>query len=179
MHLMFIEGPIVAYVAAFSASLGYFNAWVIFLLFVLGNQIPDTLIFEFSRRLKRERVEKFASYFGLEKKRISWIEKNMKKHFKKTTLVTKLVPPFPTPGIIVAGFAKVPFWKFFWTYLIYNIFYAAIFVLLGYYSGIAVNTFVNYFKITEYLLFIVLVLVILIYFIIKKASFKLAKVIKN
>lgn len=91
--LMFIEGPIVAYVAAFSASLGYFNVWAVFLLFIFGNQIPDILFFELGRRLRKKSVEKFAGYFGIEKKRITWMEKNMNKHFKKTTVITKLVPP--------------------------------------------------------------------------------------
>lgn len=79
----------------------------------------------------------------------------------------------------MAGFAKVPFWKFFWTYLAFNVFYAAIFVFLGYYSGIAVGTFTSYFKITEYLLLIVLILAVLVYFVAKNVSSKIAKKIKD
>jgi len=50
--LMFIEGPITAYVAAFAASLGYFNVWAVLSLFVFGNQIPDTILFFIGRGLR-------------------------------------------------------------------------------------------------------------------------------
>jgi len=173
--LMFIEGPITAYVAAFAASLGYFNVWAVLSLFVFGNQIPDTILFFIGRGLRGKSVESVFKYFGVKKRRIVWIEKNMKNNFFKTTMITKLVPPLPTPGIILTGFARIEFKKFFWTYFIYNIVYASIFVLLGYYSGIALSIFLKYLKLTQYLLFIGLCLSVLLYYLIKFISNKISK----
>jgi membrane protein DedA with SNARE-associated domain len=176
--LMFFEGPIVAFAASFLASLGYFNALVIFILFIFGNQIPDMILFKIGGSLRGERVEKFVSRFGLSKSRIVWLEKNLKRHFIKTTAVTKIVPPLPSPGIILSGFVKIPFKKFFWTYLIFNILYAAIFVLLGYYSGIAVSTFSHYFKLTEYVFLMALGLIVLIFILIRIIFWKVSSNLK-
>lgn len=176
--LMFIEGPIVAYIAAFLASLGYFNLWIIIILFIFGNQIPDVIIYEISRKARGKTVEKILSRCGLNASRINFLEFKMKKHFKKTTFITKTIPPLPTPGIIMAGFLRIPRKEFFWTYLFYNIFYAISFGLLGYYSGIVVNTFLEYYKLTQYILLFLLIFATLLYILIRLALGRLSKKIK-
>lgn len=165
--LMFVEGPIVAYIAAFAASQGYFDVWLVFILFILGNQIPDVLFFKIGQKLKDSTIKRFAGFFGVTHKRVNWIKRNVKTHFIKTTLVTKTVPPLPTAGIVVSGYSKVKFKKFFWVYLVYNVFYAMLFVALGYYSGIAIASFLKYFRLSEFILFAALILVIGLYFLIR------------
>jgi membrane protein DedA with SNARE-associated domain len=177
--LMFIEGPIIAFAASFASALGFFNPWIIFVLFIIGNQVPDVIIYYIARSLRVKRVEKFISYFGLNKKRIKWLEKNVKTHFIKTTIIAKTVPPFPVPGIILSGFMKVPFKRFFWVYLAFNIIYAVVFVALGYYAGLAANLSLKYFKLGELLLPIAVVLVTGLYILFKKISSKASRVFKD
>ena len=95
----------------------------------------------------------------------------MKKHFIKTTLITKTIPPLPIPGIILSGYVKIPFKKFFWTYMFYNVIYAIIFVSLGYYSGFAVNTVLHYLKLGEYI-FLASLITFLIFYLITKGIIK-------
>jgi membrane-associated protein len=173
---MFIEGPIVAYISSFAAALGYFNVWILIPLFILGNQIPDILIFKIGGLLRGKTVEKYVSYFGLHKKRIKWLEKNINKHSIKTIILIKSVPPLPLPGIIISGFMKMPFKKFFWIDLIYNIFYAILFITLGYYSGLVTNMSLKYFKLGEYILPIAVILTIIVYILIRRVS---AAIVKN
>jgi len=178
--LMFIEGPIVTYIASFASALGYFNIWIILILAILGNLVPEIIVYKIGGLLRRKNTaEKFVSYFGLHKKRIKWLEKNLKKHFIKTLFVIKAVPPLPTPGILLCGFLKVPFKKFILADIVFDIIYTVIFVSLGYYSGIAVSEFLNYFKLTECLLITALILIVLFYFLIKAVYSKIASKIKE
>lgn len=165
--LMFIEGPMTAFAASFAAALGYFNIWIILVLFILGSQIPDVLIFKLGGFLRGGAVERFVSYFGLSKSRIKWLERNARRHTIKTMLIIKTVPPLPAPGILLSGFSKMQFKKFFWTDLIYNIVYSAIFIFLGYYSGLAADTSLKFFKIGEYLLPVAVILIIGVYLLIR------------
>lgn len=177
--LMFIEGPIVAYASSFAAALGYFNVWILIPLFILGNQIPDVLIFKIGGLLRGKTVEKYVSYFGLHKRRIKWLEKNINKHSIKTIILIKSIPPLPLPGIIISGFMKMPFKKFFWIDLIYNILYAILFIALGYYSGLVTNMSLKYFKLGELLIPIAIILIIGVYLLIKWIDRKMAKDLKD
>lgn len=177
--LMFIEGPIVAYASSFTAALGYLDVWILIPLFILGNQIPDILIFKIGGLLRGETIEKYVSYFGLHKKRIEWLEKNINKHSIKTIILIKSVPPLPFPGIVISGFMKMPFKKFFWIDLVYNIFYAILFIALGYYSGLVTNISLKYFKLGELLIPIAIVLILGVYLLIKWVDTKMAKNLKN
>lgn len=42
---MVVEGPIVTSIAAFAASLGYLDIYMILIISLLGNLIPDILLF--------------------------------------------------------------------------------------------------------------------------------------
>jgi len=82
-------------------------------------------------------------------------------------VVLKLTPGLGIPGILLAGFTKVPFRKFFMISLIFNIISALIFCTLGFYSGIAIGTLFKYLKLEEYIVFALIALTVLVYFFIK------------
>jgi len=110
---MLIEGPIATYVAAFAASAGLLNIYIIFILAVFGNLIPDCFFFFVGRHSRVKAVESFLESFWINKSRIKKIEKGLHKHIKKSIVVLKLTPGLGIPGILLAGFTKVPFRKFF------------------------------------------------------------------
>jgi membrane protein DedA with SNARE-associated domain len=177
--LMFVEGPIVAYISAFIAALGYFNVWILLILFILGNQIPDLILFRIGGLLRKKNIERLFSYFKLTRKRLYWLEKNIKKHYIKTLILFKSIPPFPIPGILLSGFLRVSTKKFFWADLVYNVFYATIFIYVGYYSGLAANISLKYFKLSELLLPTAVVLVLLLYLLLRWASEKVVQNIED
>jgi hypothetical protein len=57
--------------------------------------------------------------------------------------------------------------------------YTIIFVLLGYYMGLAANTSLKYFKLTQYMLPLAVILAIFIYLLIRKISSIEIRKIKN
>lgn len=105
-------------------------------------------------------MEGLIKYFKVSNKKLKTIELAMHKHAVKTLILIKFV--MPIPGLFVAGFVKIPFRKYFMTIFIFNILSAIIFASLGYYSGLAVNSFVRYVKLTELILPIFAVVIILI-----------------
>ena len=166
--LMFLEGPIVTSAAAFAASLGYLNIYIIIILSILGNLVPDTLFFFIGRLGRKKSVESYMVRLGLTASRIKNIEKNLKNHSIKTLIIVKITPFLPLPGIILAGFMKVPIRKFFYVDILFNIVATMIFAGFGFYFGIATDSLFKYLKIGEYALVLIIPLILLSYWIYKK-----------
>lgn len=165
---MIIEGPIVTYAASLAASLGFFDVWIIFSLAFFGGFLPDILFYLIGRFSRGQGVEKLVSRFGLTKIKIKKLEANLSKHFGKTIIFIKLNPVLPLPGLILSGFVKIPFKKFILIDFIFNLGGALIFTLLGFYSGLAVNTFAKFLNLGEIVIPFIIILLITVYFLIRK-----------
>ena len=161
---MFFEGPTIIYLCSFAASLGYLNIGIILLLGILGGIIPDLLLYGIGRSLRTHRIEKIGAYFGLHKKKIAWLEMNIKKNAIKSIFIIKLVPSLPIPGLLLCGFMRMDFKKFFLTQLSINILAPVIFALAGFYSGRLVDTILHYFRFSELLIVVFVVLIIAFYY---------------
>lgn len=177
--IMVLEGPSIAFLAGFSASLGYFKLWILLLLAIFGNLLPDLGLYGIGKLLRGPSMRKLFGFVGLSKRRISWLEENINKHTIKTISLVKLIPPLPLPGLIMAGFLNVNFKKFFLVSLVFDLFAGAFFVLLGYYSGITLSALTHYLKLGNYVLLIALFITVLIYFLVKFLSVKFAKEVEN
>lgn len=165
--LMFLEGPIVTYAASFLASQGIFNLTLVFTLSILGNIIPDAILFFIGKYSRNKKIENIGSFFGLSPSRIEGMERKLHKHTVKSIILSKLIPGLAIPGIIIAGFSKIPPKKFFLISIIFNTSSAIIFTLLGFYSGITISAFLEYLKLGKYILIILFINIIIIYIIIK------------
>jgi membrane protein DedA with SNARE-associated domain len=152
---MLLEGPIVTFIVSFASSLGYLNIWIILVLAFFGNQIPDILLYFIGRSLRKSTVEKILSLISIEK------------HYVTAIVSFKIIPNFPIPGLILTGFSKLEFKKFFWTTLVSNCVLAIVFTSLGFFSGVVTTLFLKYFKHVEYALPIAILLSIALYFFVK------------
>jgi membrane protein DedA with SNARE-associated domain len=167
--IMCLEGQIIVIIAAFAASLGYLNVWFVFILAVLGGVIPDSILYIIGRSIRNRTMEKFVSHFGLSKNRIAWLENKIKAHSIKSVAIVKIVPPLPVPGLILCGFTKMNFRKFFLAQVTINILGSAIFVLIGFYSGTLTSELFRYLNIGEFLLPAFIALILGFYFLSKYA----------
>lgn len=163
--LMLIEGPVITAAGAFAAALGFFSVWVVFVLSILGNIIPD-IIYYFLGYWGRERfVDKYGRYFGLSKKNIDYVESLMKKHSVKTLVLIKTFPLMATPGLIAVGIMRMDLKKYIKWCTIITIPSSLLYLVIGYYFGTAYHYMVRYIQIGEYLfLFFVLVFIFAKYF---------------
>jgi membrane-associated protein len=169
--LMVIEGPIITTISAYAASLGIFNVWVILLLSIFGNLIPDIFFYLLGRFGRTTKVESIIKRYFSHKK-LEIIEKNLCQHCGKTLCFIKLCPMIPIPGLILSGFTKIPFKKFLFYDILFNVIFSVIFVLFGYYFGSLINSIFKYFRIGQYSIVGVVLLVLIVYIILKKFKVK-------
>jgi membrane protein DedA with SNARE-associated domain len=116
--LMLIEGPVVTAAGAFAAALSYFHLWIVFLLSILANLIPDAVYYAMGYWGRHTFIDKYGSYFGVTKKRMAAAEKLAKKHTVKSLIAIKMIPFLATPGLIVVGASKMDIKKYIWWSLI-------------------------------------------------------------
>lgn len=165
--IMIIEGPIATSIAAFLASLGILNIYMIFFLAFLGNFLPD-IFFYMVGRLSRKHIEDYIVYFGIKKANIKKLEKGFKNHAKKTIVMVKLTPILPIPGLILSGFTKVSFKTFIWTIILFNFISSIVFISIGFYGGVAIGSIFRYFKLGSYAILFLIPLAAFIYWMSKK-----------
>jgi membrane protein DedA with SNARE-associated domain len=176
--LMFIEGPIVTYIASFAASLGIFNLFYVFILSSLGNIAGDLLFFFIGRVSKKAAIYRYESK-SLNPTRMNKLKMYLEKNPGKTIAVIKLTPFLPVPGLILAGASNVNLKKFI-TYSVLVTMASSLFmVLLGFYSGVAFLTIARYVKYIEYLIGGTILLIILVFFFFRFVSKKVSNRIEK
>lgn len=162
---LLVEGPVVTAAGAFAATLGVFNPWIVFTLSILGNLIPDALYYWLGYWGRERFVDKYGRYFHVTKEMIQKLEKLYHEHAGKTLLAVKLLPVVATPGLIIAGVARVPIKKYAWWSAIVTIPSSGLFFLIGYYAGAAYSKIVRYIDYGQYaLLGAVVLFIIFVYF---------------
>lgn len=166
-----VEGPSITAVGAFAAKLGYFNIYLIFLISVLGNLIPDIIYYAIGFWGRIKVVDKYGKHFGLSKERIEKIEHLMEHHAGKTLVVVKLVPFLAVPGLMIAGAARMSIKKYIFVSTLIILASSLAFLLLGYYAGAAYSRLSNY---ANYFIVGVIVLFIVISYIWRKVSVKIS-----
>jgi membrane-associated protein len=166
--LMILEGPVITMIAGFIASFGILNIHYLIILATLGNFIPDLMFFSIGKFSRIKKIENFLYNLGMTKARMIKIERNLKKHPIKSIVIIKLTPILAIPGIIVAGFMKSSsLKKFAIISLITNIISAFVFLSIGFYSGAILNKIMNYFRLSQYFIFFIILAVILAYILTK------------
>ncbi len=176
---MLIEGPAVTAAGAFAAALGYMNVYVVFLLSILGNLIPDIIYYLVGFWGQKGFAERYASQFGLTKERISRLENLSEHHAGKMLAVIKIIPFLATPGLILAGAFRIPVKKYIIWSLIITVPSSLFFLIVGYYFGAAYATISRYLNYGGYAAFGFLVMFALIYYGYKKISRKFAEGIEE
>jgi membrane protein DedA with SNARE-associated domain len=176
--VIFIEGPIITYIAAFAASMGFFNVFIIFLISIAGNCLCDVALYIIGRIGKRTIVRGYVKGL-LDSKRIVRIKEFLKENPGKTLTVIKLTPSLPTPGLILAGLIDVPVGKFIYYSLVITTAYSAVLSFLGYYSGVAFMMLAKYFRYGQYVGAALVLIVVLAFVFAKPMIPKVTKKIEN
>ncbi len=141
-----LEGPIITVIGGFLVYLGYLDFTVAFLLLVLGDWIGDGLHYLLGRYYSRATwFIRMGKFFGYDESKEKIVEEHFRKHPGKTVFLAKFSHGVGGLIQIVAGMAKMNFWKFM-EYSLYGALpKTMILVLIGYYLGS------SYEKIDKYL----------------------------
>lgn len=169
--LMFFEGPVTTYLAAFGASQGFFNIYAVTILAILGNILPDVVLFYMGKNgMKIAKLRKNKN-IGFVKKLMSYVEEKP----VRSIAIIKLLPVIPWPGFILTGTTKIPFKKFISVSALIGAFICLFFVVTGFYSGIAINILIHDLKLGSYALLIILVVGLVVWFVFDKLSKKFVR----
>jgi membrane protein DedA with SNARE-associated domain len=148
--VMLIEGPVVTAAAAFAAALHYMNVWIVLLLSILANFIPDLVYYAIGYWGRERFLDKYGHYFGITPERIASTGKLAEQHSGKSLFMIKMVPFLATPGLILVGATKMDIKKYaFWSIVIV-IPSSLLYLVIGYYFGAAYNTIEHYLNLGIY-----------------------------
>jgi membrane protein DedA with SNARE-associated domain len=180
--LMFLamcaEGPTVTAAATFAATLGFFNPFIVFILSILGDVIPDVIFYLIGYWGRLRLVKKFGHRFGLTEKRIEGIEEAMHKHGGKTVAVLKYTPVVAAPGLMLVGAMRMNWWKYLWFVFIVTLQKTLMFMLIGYFFGRAYNIG-KYIKYGALAPLVIIVLYFIVAFLYKRYSAKIVSKIEK
>lgn len=171
LPLMIIEGPIVTILAAFMASVGIFNIWVVLILSITGDITGDILLYWIGRIWGIIFVRKIGKYIGITEKLVLKMEHFFEKHGGKTIFSIKSTTGLCWATWVAAGIVKMNFRRFVWYSFLGGIVWSSFLVFMGYFFGELYEQIVEYIKFAGWIVFgIAVVLILVINFYKKKKS---------
>jgi membrane protein DedA with SNARE-associated domain len=177
--LMLVEGPVVTAAGAFAAALHYMNVWVVLVLSILGNLIPDLVYYALGYWGREKLINKYGHYFGVTKERVAMVEKLAEKHSGKSLFIIKMLPVLATPGLIIVGASKMNLKKYAFWCLIITIPTSLFYLILGYYFGAAYDSLNRYLNIGGYVIAAAAVIIVLIAYFQRKYAARFIKKISD
>lgn len=149
--LMLVEGPVVTAAAAFAAALHYMNVWIVFLLSILANLIPDLIYYAIGYWGRESFINKYGHYIGITPERVVAIERMAEQHSGKSLILIKMVPFIATPGLILVGATRMDVKKYALWSLGIILPSSGLYLVLGYYFGAAYATIERYLHMGAYI----------------------------
>jgi membrane protein DedA with SNARE-associated domain len=132
--LVAIEGPIATLLGAAAASAG-----LVFVAAATGNLTADSLWYSLGYLGKMEWILRFGNRLGLRKSLINHLKQKMLDHATKVLFLAKLTTSFVIPSLIIAGFLRVPWRRWFPALMVAETLWTGSLVLIGYYTTEAVR----------------------------------------
>ena len=159
--LMFVGGSVITTVAAFAASLGYFNIFLIAILSFLAESLQAFLFYTVGYYGRRSFVGDYGKFLGIEVKSLYKLETHFQNHLPKTLFFIKMTPFVSFPGLALAGMSHVPVKEYaFWSLMI-AILKAVVFSIIGFILGIIASSFLEDKPLGISLFILVLILLLL------------------
>jgi membrane protein DedA with SNARE-associated domain len=172
---MMLEGPVVTAAGAFAAADHILNGYLVFLISVLGNLIPDGLYYALGYWGREKFIDRYGRYIGLSKEKMERAQKMLQQHAGKSMIAIKLIPFLSTTGLVAAGATKMDIKKYaFWSIAI-TIPSSLVYFLIGYYAGAAYGTIIHYVNTGGYVIVALIALSIALVYLIRTLSAKWAE----
>lgn len=176
LPLATIEGPLVIIIASFLASQGFLNVYIVYIIAILGNLIGDTIYYSIGRIGRHTFIAKYGKYIGVTDERVRKAEEHYKNHLIKIIFISKMVNAGIEIFLVTAGITKVNFKKFISIITLIEIPKNIVIVFVGYYFGASYAVIGNYFHNSIIALVLVIGVILLVYFLIKKIRKSVIKI---
>lgn len=137
--LVAVEGPIATLLGAAAASAGLMKPLFVFLAAAAGNLTADTLWYMLGYAGKTEWIFHFGNRLGLKPGLIEHLKQQMISHAVKVLFLAKLTVSFVIPSLVTAGLLKIPWKRWFPSFVIAETLWTGALVLIGYYTTEAIK----------------------------------------
>jgi len=164
--LMVIEGPIAALAAAFLASLGFFNIFIVFILSILGDLIGDIILYSVGYLGGARMLKKAERLLHIKAGFVQKIEKHFKMHGRRTIIAVKSTTGLCWITFIAAGAVRMKFKKFMYWSFLGGLVWSSFLTIVGYFFGYAfekINDYIRSAGIIIFISFVVFYLLISLY----------------
>jgi membrane protein DedA with SNARE-associated domain len=145
--LMIVEGPIATILAAFAASLGFFNIYLVFILSISGDIIGDIILFAIGYTGGAKALAKAEKILKIKPEIVVKLEKLFSLHGKKTIFAVKSTTGLCWITFIAAGTMRMKFQEFIFGSISGGIIWSSFLVVMGYFFGYAflqINDYLKY-----------------------------------
>lgn len=155
LALMVIEGPLTTLTAAFLASIGIFDVWLVLGLSIFGDVIGDVIFYSIGRLGGKPMVQLTNKLLRLNQSTIEKIESTFEEKGAKIVFYVKITTGLSIITFILAGTAKMDFKKFLNFSLLGGLVWSGMLVGLGYFFGFAAVQIEKYIKFAGWLIFLI------------------------
>lgn len=139
-----VEGPIVTVLAGFLASMGLINPVIAYIIIVIADLAGDVIYYSIGHWGRQKWVERWGRYIGLTEDVLKRLDKLFEKHPGKALLFGKISHAIGAPILVASGLANTPFRTFLWFNFLGTIPKSLLFMVIGFYFGMAYNTINKY-----------------------------------
>ena len=158
-----IEGPIITVISGFLLAQGFFNVFILFSVFIIGDLVGDILYYSLGRYGGLKILKKWGHLINMDEKKIEELSPRFKKHEVKISLFGK-TQAIGSVVLFIAGLTKMNFRKFIIVNGLASLPKVIIFLLIGYYFGSAYVAIDSYMKKIGIISTLILVIGFIIYF---------------
>jgi len=131
-----VEGPIITVLAAFLATRGVMNIYLVFVTVVLADMFGDVAHYALGKYGQATLIPKYGKYFGVTESRLRYVESKFERaNIWKTIFIGKYLHAPNSVILTMAGIAKVDIWQFMVVTTAATIPKVIIFMVLGWYFG--------------------------------------------
>jgi len=151
--LMIVEGPIATILAAFAASLGFFNIFLVFILSILGDIIGDIILYTIGYTGGAQALAKAEKILRIKPEVIARLEKLFLVHGKKTIFAVKSTTGLCWITFIAAGTMRMKLKDFLLGSILGGIVWSSFLAVMGYFFGYAFLQISDYIKYAGLIIF--------------------------
>jgi membrane protein DedA with SNARE-associated domain len=145
--VMIIEGPMITILAAFAASLGCFNVFMVLTLSILGDIIGDVILYSIGYFGGNRALKKAEEILKIKPAIVTRLEELFHFHGKKTIFAVKSTTGLCWITFIAAGTMQMKFKDFIAASFFGGIIWSGFLVIMGYFFGFAfeeINQYIKY-----------------------------------
>ena len=149
-------------IAGFLTSLGYFDFILILIVVIVADFLADVMYYLIGRWGGRKVLKKVEKWTKFKDKQVERLESAFKNHAGKTLVIGKFTNFIGAAILMIAGIARVPFYKFVFYNLSITILKSFLLLCIGYFFGEAyenINSIFGYIAFATILVFFIIMII--------------------